>query len=174
MKPQSASKKSYIQITEARYSRMDDAIFVKTFEEEREEEIREDYTLLRPKHLPFFEANLTKPQFADLYDDFAAECAYIHENLDRYPHLISKLPLCELWRMVSWERMMLLVEHPEEAEILRQTLEGDDIWAYCLPMFNVQIQRSAAKVCPWETLIDSQKRYMSLKSTTLKRIIEKL
>lgn len=168
------AKKNYIQITEARYSKMDDATFVKTFEEERKKDISKDYTLLLPKHLPFFEANLTKKQFADLYDDFTAECAYIQENLDRYPNLISKLPFYELWRMDSWERMMLLVEHPEEAEILRPTLEGDDIWAHCLPMFKVQIQRSAAKVCPWETLTDSQKRYMSLKSTTLKRIIEKL
>ena len=169
-----SAKKNYIQINEARYRKMDDATFLKAFEEERKNDISEDYTLLRPKHLPFFEANLTKKQFADLYDDFTAKCAYIQETLDRYPHLISKLPLYELWRMDSWERMMLLVEHPEESEILRPTLEGDDIWAHCLPRFNVQIQRRAAKVCPWETLTDSQKRYMSLKSSTLKKIIEKL
>ncbi len=55
-----SAKKNYIQITEARYSKMDDATFVKTFEEEHSPEIRELETPVFPKLIPFFKAILTK------------------------------------------------------------------------------------------------------------------
>ena len=168
-----SAKKNYIQITEARYSKMDDATFVKTFEEEHSPEIRELETPVFPKLIPFFEAILTKKEFAEFHDEFEMECAQLQIVLDQYPKLISRLPLQELLRMEPEERLMLLVRHPEEAEILKQTLEGNDIWALYLPMWRVQLQRERAKICPWETLTASQKRYMSLKSATLKKSIEK-
>ena len=97
----------------------------------------------------------------------------MQDVLEQYPKLISKLPVRELLLLNPLERIDLLVHHPEEAAILKQTLEGNDIWALYLPMWKVQTLRKGAKLCPWETLTDSQKRYMSLRSATLKRIIEK-
>ena len=170
-----SAKKNYIQINEARYRKMDDATFLKAFEEEHENpiELRVDETLTSPKYLPFFEACLTAKQFEEIREDIVDGVAFFEQLLDEYPNLIAKLPLHELWRLYPEERLWLLIHHPEEADILRQTLEGNDVWATSLWKLRVQIQRGAAKLCPWETLTDSQKRYMSLRSATLKRIIEK-
>ena len=94
--------------------------------------------------------------------------------LEQYPELISQLPISELWALDPWERLMLLIRCPENAAIIKQTLEGNDIWATTLPILESAIQQKAAEICPWETLTISQKRYMSLKSKTLKKIISSL
>lgn len=75
---------------------------------------------------------------------------------------------------IADECLQLLIHHPHEAAILQQTLESDDIWATALPMLEPKIQQKAAELCPWETLTISQKRYMSLKSPALKKIIAAL
>ncbi len=41
-------------------------------------------------------------------------------------------------------------------------------------MQKTAIQQKAAKLCPWETLTASLKRYMSLKSSALEKIITAL
>ena len=94
--------------------------------------------------------------------------------LEQYPELISQLPISELWVLDPWERLMLLIRCTENAAIIKQTLEGNDIWATTLPMLEPAIQQKAAELCPWETLTISQKRYMSLKSPALKKIIAAL
>ena len=94
--------------------------------------------------------------------------------LEQYPELISQLPISELWALDSWERLMLLIRCIENAAILQQTLEGNDIWATTLPILEPEIQQKAASLCPWETLTASQKRYMSLKSPALKKIISEM
>ena len=132
-----------------------------------------DETLTSSKYLPFFEACLTAKQFEEIREDIVDGVAFFEQLLDEHPNLIAKLPLHELWRLYPEERLMLLIHHPEEADVLRQTLEGNDVWATSVWKLRVQIQRGAAKLCPWETLTASQKRYMSLKSATLKKIIEK-
>ena len=71
-------------------------------------------------------------------------------------------------------RLMLLIRCPENAVVVKQTLEGNDIWATTLPILESAIQQKAASLCPWETLTASQKRYMSLKSPALKKIISAL
>jgi len=71
-------------------------------------------------------------------------------------------------------RLMLLTRCPENAAILQQTLEGNDICATTLPKLEPKIQQKAAALCSWETLTISQKRYMSLKSPALKKIISAL
>lgn len=94
--------------------------------------------------------------------DCESQTADLRPILDRYPDLIAKLPLRELWRMDAWERMKLLISHPVEAVVLLPTLFGDDVWAAYLPVLAPKIIREAVKVCPWATLTTSQKRYMSL------------
>ena len=100
--------------------------------------------------------------------------AYLEVYLEQYPELISQLPISELWALDSWERLMLLIRCTENAAILQQTLEGNDIWATTLPKLEPKIQQKAAKLCPWETLTASLKRYMAIKSPVLKKIIAAL
>ena len=124
--------------------------------------------------LTFFEANLNKDAYRELYDEWKAGCAYLEVYLEQYPELISQLPISELWALDPWERLMLLIRCTENAAIIKQTLEGNDIWTTTLPMLEPVIQQKAAELCPWETLTASQKRYMSLKSPALKKIISAL
>jgi len=91
--------------------------------------------------------------------------------LEQYPELISQLPISELWALDPWERLMLLIRCTENAAIIKQTLEGNDIWATTLPILESAIQQNAVALCPWETLIASLKRYMAIKSPVLKKII---
>ena len=88
--------------------------------------------------------------------------------------MISQLPISELWAFDPWERLMLLIRCTENAAIIKQTLEGNDIWATTLPMLEPAIPQKAAALCPCETLTISQKRYMSLQSPALKKIITAL
>ena len=69
---------------------------------------------------------------------------------------------------------MLLIRCTENAAILQQTLEGNDIWATTLPIREPTIQQKAASLCPWETLTASLKRYMAIKSPVLKKIISEM
>ena len=124
--------------------------------------------------LTFFEANLNKDAYWELYDEWKAGCAYLEVYLEQYPELISQLPISELWTLDPWERLMLLIRCTENAAIIKQTLEGNDIWATTLPILEPLIQQKAAALCPWETLTISQKRYMSLKSSALEKIISAL
>ena len=124
--------------------------------------------------LPFFEANLGEDAYWKLHGEWKAECAYLEVYLEQYPELISQLPISELWALDPWERLMLLIRCTENAAIIKQTLEGNDIWATTLPILESAIQQKAASLCPWETLTASQKRYMSLKSPALKKIISEL
>ena len=94
--------------------------------------------------------------------------------LEQYPELISQLPISELWALDPWERLMQLIRCTENAAIIKQTLEGNDIWATTLPILEPEIQQKAATLCPWETLTICQKRYMSLKSPALEKIISEL
>ena len=71
-------------------------------------------------------------------------------------------------------RLMLLIRCPENAVVVKQTLEGNDIWATTLPILEPEIQQKAAELCPWETLTASLKRYMAIKSPVLKKIISAL
>ena len=168
------SKVTYIQATEDCYSRMSDAEFVKEFEKIHEKDISENHTVMQAKFLPFFEANLDADAYWELYDEWESGCAYLEVYLEQYPELISQLPISELWALDPWERLMLLIRCTENAAIIKQTLEGNDIWATTLPILESAIQQKAAEICPWETLTISQKRYMSLKSKTLKKIISSL
>jgi len=127
------SKVAYIQATEDYYSQMSDAKFVKEFERIHEKDISENYTVIQAKFLPFFEANLNKDAYWELYDEWKAECAYLEVYLEQYPELISQLPISELWALDPWERLMLLIRCTENAAIIKQTLEGNDIWATTLP-----------------------------------------
>jgi len=68
-----------------------------------------------------------------LHGEWKAECAYLEVYLEQYPELISQLPISELWALDPWERLMLLIRCPENAAIIKQTLEGNDIWATTLP-----------------------------------------
>ena len=89
-----SAKKNYIQITEARYSKMDDATFLKAFEEEHENpiELRVDETLTSPKYLPFFEACLTAKQFEEIREDIVDGVAFFEQLLD-----CSNPFACILW-----------------------------------------------------------------------------
>ena len=162
----SSRKINYVQAIEAYYSSMSDAEFIQAFEEMHEKDLDKKYTIMLPKYLPFFEANLD--------DELETGTADIQPFLDEHPELIALLPIHELWSMQADERLQLLIHHPEEADILKQTLEGNDIWAISLPMLTPAIQKKAAALCPWKTLTVSQKRYMALKSSTLKKIISEL
>ena len=170
----SSKKISYIQATEDYYSQMSDAKFVKEFEKIHEKDISENYTVIQAKFLPFFEANLDVDAYWELYDEWKAGCAYLEVYLEQYPELISQLPISELWALDPWERLMLLIRCTENAAIIKQTLEGNDIRATTLPILEPIIQQKAASLCPWKTLTASQKRYMSLKSPALKKIISEL
>ncbi len=117
---------------------------------------------------------MNKDAYRELYDEWKAGCAYLEVYLEQYPELISQLPISELWALDPWERLMLLIRCPENAVVVKQTLEGNDIWATTLPKLEPKIQQKAASLCPWETLTASQKRYMSLKSPALKKIISSL
>ena len=135
MKHQTDEKSNYIQTIEARYAKMTDNEFLVAFEEDHEDEIsREEYTQVSKKLLPFFASNLNKKAFEDVLEDCESQTADLQPILDRYPDLIAKLPLRELWRMDAWERMKLLISHPVEAVVLLPTLFGDDVWATYLPM----------------------------------------
>jgi len=109
-----------------------------------------------------------------LHGEWKAECAYLEVYLEQYPELISQLPISELWALDPWERLMLLIRCTESAAIIKQTLEGNDIWATTLPILDSAIQQKAAEICPWETLTASLKRYMAIKSPVLKKIIAAL
>ena len=170
----SNSKINYVQAIEAYYSSMSDAEFIQKFEEMHEKDLDNKYTIMLPKYLPFFKANLDEDTYWNLYDELETGTADIQPFLDEHPELIALLPIHELWSMQADERLQLLIHHPEEADILKQTLEGNDIWAISLPMLTPAIQKKAAALCPWDTLTVSQKRYMALKSTTLKKIISEL
>ena len=139
-----------------------------------EKDLDKKYTIMLPKYLPFFKANLDEDTYWNLYDELETGTADIQPFLDEHPELIALLPIHELWSIQADERLQLLIHHPEEADILKQTLEGNDIWAISLPMLTPAIQKKAAALCPWETLTVSQKRYMALKSSTLKKIISEL
>ena len=119
-------------------------------------------------------SSLNKDAYKELYDEWESGCAYLEVYLEQYPELISQLPISELWALDPWERLMLLIRCTENAAIIKQTLEGNDIWATTLPILEPEIQQKAAALCPWETLTASQKRYMSLKSPALKKIISEL
>ena len=170
----SNAKITYIQATEDCFSRMSDAKFVKEFEKIHEKDISENYTVMQAKFLSFFEANLDADAYWELYDEWESGCAYLEVYLEKYPELISQLPISELWALDPWERLMLLIRCTENAAIVKQTLEGNDIWTTTLPMLEPAIQQKAAELCPWETLTANQKRYMSLKSPALKKIISAL
>jgi len=76
---------------------------------------------------------LNKDAYRELYDEWKAGCAYLEVYLEQYPELISQLPISELWVLDPWERLMLLIRCTENAAIIKQTLEGNDIWATTLP-----------------------------------------
>ncbi|MBQ6597332.1 MAG: hypothetical protein IJH79_07250 [Lentisphaeria bacterium] len=167
-------KVSYEQALETYFSQMSDKEFVRTFEEIHKIDISENYTAMQQKFLPFFEANLDEEAYCELQDDYESGCADLEPLLEEHPELIALLPIHELWSLDPWERLMLLIRCPEEAVVVKQTLEGNDIWATTLPMLAQAIQKKAADLCPWETLTAYQKRYMALKSSTLKKIISGL
>ena len=168
------AKISYMQATEDYYSRMSDAEFIQEFEQIHAKDISENYTVMQAKFLPFFEATLEEDAYWELYGEWESKCAYLEVYLEQYPELISQLPISELWALDPRERLMLLIRCPENAAVVKQTLEGNDIWATTLPMLEPAIQQKAAELCPWETLTASQKRYMSLKSPALKKIISEM
>ena len=167
-------KVSYQQAMEAYFRKMSDAEFIRTFDEMHDKEISEKYTAMQSKFLPFFEANLKKNDYWELYDEWESKCADLEPYLEQYPELIAQLPLHELWTLDPWERLMLLIRFPEEAAVVKQTLEGNDIWATTLPILTPALQKKAAALCPWKTLTAYQKRYMVLKSDVLKKIISEL
>ena len=68
----------------------------------------------------------------------------------------------------------VLRECGRKSAVVKQTLEGNDIWATTLPILTPALQRKAAALCPWDTLTAYQKRYMALKSDVLKKIISGL
>ncbi|MBE6358197.1 MAG: hypothetical protein E7057_03000 [Lentisphaerae bacterium] len=68
--------------------------------------------------------------------------------LEQYPELISQLPISELWALDPWERLMLLIRCTENAAIIKQTLEGNDIWATTLPKLEPAIQQKSSSTLP--------------------------
>ena len=168
------NKISYTQATEDYFSQMSDEDFVREFERIHDKDIAEDYTVVQAKFLPFFEANLNEKEYGELYDEWEDGDAYLEVYLENNPELIPQLPIYELWSLDPWERLILLIHCPEYKDFIMQTLVGNDVWATTLPTLVPAIQKKAASLCPWETLTACQKRYMALKSKTLKKIIEEL
>ena len=83
-----------------------------------------------------------------LHGEWKAECAYLEVYLEQYPELISQLPISELWALDPWERLMLLIRCTENAAIIKQTLEGNDIWATTLPKLEPAIQQKSSSTLP--------------------------
>lgn len=170
----SSRKTNYLQFIERRYRRMTDADFVKAFENDHEDEPSEFYTQIQAKYLPFFKNNIDRIDYNELQEQYECGDANWSEWLDSYPEIIEKLPTNTLCKIRADELIGILINHPDKAELLLPILYGEDAWALLLPTYNAKIRRIAIKLCPWETLTISQKRYMSLKSPALKKIISEM
>ena len=163
---------NYLQFTEERYGKMSNTKFVKTFEDDHDDESVIGLTLIKKKTIPFFKANISRDDREELEERFEVEDAYWQELLDFYPDLIGKMPVSLLYCIPANERLQLLLLHPEKAEILLPVLQGEDAWALMLPSYRKDLQKIGMELCPWDTLTPSQVRYMKLKSDTLKKFIE--
>ena len=152
--------------------RMSDAEFVKAFEEDHEDELDKFYTPIKMKFLPFFKSNLDRDDYEELQEQFECGDANWLEWLDSYPELIGKFPANIILQLQVDEKLQLLINHPEQTELLLPMLNGEDVWAVKLPMWKSSLQKKVISLCPWETMTANQIRYMKLKSGILKKYIE--
>ena len=169
--PSKTKKANYRQFTEARYKKMSDEEFVKAFEEEHSDDDR-SYTQIKAKYIPFFMANISRKDQEELQGQVDCGEVNLIEWLEDYPDLIDRLPIDILWQLHSDEKFMLLIHRPEKAEFIAPMLQGDDIWAFMLPQYRRDLRSLGIKLCPWETMSESQIRFMKLQSKQLKKFIE--
>lgn len=169
--PRKSKKADYRQFTEARYKKMSDEEFIKAFVEEHSDDDR-FYTQIKAKYIPFFMANISREDQEELQGQIDCGEVNLIEWLEDYPDLIGRLPNSVLWQLQSDEKIMLLIHRPEKAEFIVPMLQGDDIWAFMLPQYRRDLRNLGIKLCPWETMTESQIRFMKLQSKQLKKFIE--
>ena len=69
---------------------------------------------------------------------------YIFFVLEDYLEFLLQLQIPKPWSLDPWKHLLLSIGRSDDAEIVRWTLEGNDIWATTLPMSERQASKSSS------------------------------